>query len=121
MKYTRIYCDAGGVSHFEDVQVEVAPVDFAPPAPPLNLAVPLEAERAVFCEFLRGGSVTGIRRPAASSSFRCRVNWRLRSAMARFESSVQAVSFSWTILRGRAIGHASWAMRGWTQSFCNCG
>ena len=51
MKYTRIYCDAGGESHFEDVYVEVAPVDFAPPAPPLNLAVPQEAERAVFCEF----------------------------------------------------------------------
>jgi hypothetical protein len=51
MKYTRIYCDAAGESHFEDVYVEVAPVDFAPPAPPLNLAAPLEAKRAVFCEF----------------------------------------------------------------------
>jgi len=51
MEYTRIYCDAAGESHFEDVNVELAPVDFAPPAPPLNLATPLEAERAVFCEF----------------------------------------------------------------------
>lgn len=32
MDYTRIYCDAGGESHFEDVSVNVAPVDFAPPA-----------------------------------------------------------------------------------------
>ena len=51
MKYTRICCDVDGESHFEDVYVEVAPVDFAPPAPPLNLAAPLEAERAVLCEF----------------------------------------------------------------------
>jgi len=51
MKYTRIYCDVDGESHFEDVIVEVAPVDFAPPAPPLNLAAPLDAERAVLCEF----------------------------------------------------------------------
>ncbi len=51
MKYTRIYYDDAGESHFEDVHVEVAPVDFAPPAPPLNLAAPLDAERAVFCEF----------------------------------------------------------------------
>ena len=51
MKYTRIYCDVDGESHFEDVYVEVAPVDFAPPASPLNLAAPLEAERAVLCEF----------------------------------------------------------------------
>ena len=51
MKYTRIYCDVDGESHFEDVYVEVAPVDFAPPASPLNMAAPLEAERAVLCEF----------------------------------------------------------------------
>jgi hypothetical protein len=51
MKYTRIYCDVDGESHFEDVYVEVAPVDFAPPASPLNLAAPLEAERVVLCEF----------------------------------------------------------------------
>ena len=49
MKYTRIYSDAGGESHFEDVSVIVEPVDFAPPAPPLNLAAPLEAERAILC------------------------------------------------------------------------
>jgi quercetin dioxygenase-like cupin family protein len=49
MKYTRIYCDAAGESHFEDVSVNVAPVDFAPPAPPLNLAAPLEAERMILC------------------------------------------------------------------------
>ncbi len=51
MQYTRIYCDVDSVSHFEDVYVEVTPVDFAPPAPPLNLANPLEAEHAVLCEF----------------------------------------------------------------------
>ncbi len=51
MKYTRIYCDVDSVSHFEDVYVEVTPVDFAPPAPPLNLAAPVEAERALLCEF----------------------------------------------------------------------
>jgi hypothetical protein len=49
MKYTRIYRDAAGESHFEDVAVELTPVDFAPPAPPLNLAAPMEAERVVLC------------------------------------------------------------------------
>lgn len=51
MKYTRIYCDTDGGSHFEDVYVEVAAVNFAPPAPPLNLAAPLEADRVVLCAF----------------------------------------------------------------------
>jgi hypothetical protein len=49
MNYTRIYCDADGESHFEDVSVNVAPVDFAPPAPPLNMAAPLETERTILC------------------------------------------------------------------------
>jgi hypothetical protein len=34
MKYVRIYADLTGESHFKDVEVELAQVDFAPPAPP---------------------------------------------------------------------------------------
>ena len=37
-KYTRIYTDKEGESHFEDEETSLAPVDFAPPAPPLNIA-----------------------------------------------------------------------------------
>lgn len=36
--YVRLYADAEGVSHFEDVEVALPPIDFAPPAPPLNVA-----------------------------------------------------------------------------------
>jgi hypothetical protein len=50
MNYTRIYCDATGESHFEDVSVPVAPVNLAPPAPPLNLAAPMRAERVILGE-----------------------------------------------------------------------
>jgi len=49
MNYTRIYCNADGESHFGDVSVNIAPVDFAPPALPLNMATPLEAERMILC------------------------------------------------------------------------
>ena len=38
MRYTRVYADSHGESHFEDVDVEMTPVDFAPPAPPMNLS-----------------------------------------------------------------------------------
>ena len=47
MKYTRIYCDDAGDSLFEDVSVEVSLVDYAPPAPPLNLAAPIDSERMI--------------------------------------------------------------------------
>lgn len=34
----RIFADAAGRSHFEDLQVEMASADFAPPAPPLDVS-----------------------------------------------------------------------------------
>jgi len=50
VNYTRIYCDATGESHFEDVSVPVAPINFAPPAPPLSVAAPIRAERLILAE-----------------------------------------------------------------------
>ena len=38
MNYIRLYSDANGESHFEDVEIEFKSVAFAPPAPPLNLS-----------------------------------------------------------------------------------
>lgn len=37
-QYVRLYSDEAGDSHFDDVEVTLDPVDFAPPAPPLNIA-----------------------------------------------------------------------------------
>lgn len=39
VEYVRLYADEQGESHFEDVNVGLSPVDFAPPAAPLNVAV----------------------------------------------------------------------------------
>ncbi|MFT7673786.1 MAG: quercetin dioxygenase-like cupin family protein [Gammaproteobacteria bacterium] len=51
MKYTRIYCDVDGESHFDDVHVKLTSINFAPPASPLNMADPQETERAILSEF----------------------------------------------------------------------
>jgi hypothetical protein len=37
-KYVHLYTDGKGESHFEDLELTLAPVDFAPPAAPLNIA-----------------------------------------------------------------------------------
>ena len=37
-KYIRLYADERGESHFEDLEMALVPVDFAPPAAPLNIA-----------------------------------------------------------------------------------
>ena len=38
MKYTKIFADEEGETHFKDVEIELESVDFAPPAQPLNLS-----------------------------------------------------------------------------------
>ena len=48
MKYTRVYTDENGESHFEDVDIELAPVDFAPPAPELYLSAFKDAKKFGF-------------------------------------------------------------------------
>ena len=37
-KYVRLYTDEDGETHFEDLEATLAPVNFAPPAAPLNIA-----------------------------------------------------------------------------------
>lgn len=44
-KYTRVYTDENDETHFEDVEIELLPVDFAPPAPALNLSALTEAKK----------------------------------------------------------------------------
>jgi len=48
VKYTRIYSDAEGESHFEDVETELTLVDLAPPAPPLYLSAFTQATQFAF-------------------------------------------------------------------------
>jgi hypothetical protein len=38
VKYARIYADEDGESHFEDIDASMSPVDFAPPALPMDLS-----------------------------------------------------------------------------------
>jgi len=48
MGYTRILADSSGESHFEDVEVALRSVDFAPPAPPLDLGEPIPTIQSQF-------------------------------------------------------------------------
>jgi len=48
MKIVRLYCDADGTSHFEDKGVAFEPVEYAPPAPALDLSEAMAASRVVF-------------------------------------------------------------------------
>lgn len=54
VKIIRIWTDDAGISHFEDVEIELESVDYAPPAPPLDVSAPIPAERALLFEFPAG-------------------------------------------------------------------
>ena len=45
-KYIRLYADEDGESHFEELDITLSPVDFAPPAEPLNIAQFIPTERS---------------------------------------------------------------------------
>ena len=38
MQYARIYTDSDGETHFEDLEIKLKEVNFAPPAPPVHLS-----------------------------------------------------------------------------------
>ena len=48
MQYVRIYTGSDGETHFEDLEVELAEVNFAPPAPPVQLSAFTAAKQWMF-------------------------------------------------------------------------
>lgn len=46
--YVRLFADERGESHFAEIDVDLEPVDFAPPAPPLHVAALFPAMRSAF-------------------------------------------------------------------------
>ena len=54
VRYVRVYADEAGESHIEDVEVELVPRDFAPPAPPLHLSPVVPATGFAFVRFPAG-------------------------------------------------------------------
>ena len=54
MKYIRLYADSTGESHFEDVEVALSQMNFAPPAPPFNFSSFNPALQYAFCSFPAG-------------------------------------------------------------------
>ena len=54
--YTRLYSDDQGESHFEDVEIDLASVEYTPTAPPLNLSAFTDAKQFGFMNAPAGWS-----------------------------------------------------------------
>ncbi len=48
VKYTRLYADDQGISHFEDLEFELSEADIVPPAAPLNVSAPFAVAQCLF-------------------------------------------------------------------------
>jgi hypothetical protein len=54
MKYTKIFADEDGETHFTDVEIKLESTIFAPPAPAINLSSYSPATRFAYCVFPSG-------------------------------------------------------------------
>jgi hypothetical protein len=54
VRYTRVYADEAGESHYEEVGPELTTRDYAPPAPPFDLSAAVPAAGAAFARFPAG-------------------------------------------------------------------
>ena len=48
VKYTRLFADSDGESHFAEAHIDLEAVDFAPPAPPVNISAWFAASQCGF-------------------------------------------------------------------------
>jgi hypothetical protein len=53
MKCVRLYSDETGDSHFEDIEIEMSSVQYAPPAPALEVSEPTSATKFFWFRFPR--------------------------------------------------------------------
>ena len=70
MKYVRLYCDEAGESHFEDIEVAMFPLNYAPPAPSLDLSEPMAASKVLFMHVPAGWTGEWHRAPRKQFLFR---------------------------------------------------
>ncbi len=50
----RLYADQDGESHFEDFEIELTSIQYAPPAPPLEISEPIDAKQFFWFRFPEG-------------------------------------------------------------------
>jgi len=54
MKYSKIYSDEKGESHFQDIDIELKTIEYAPPAPPFLVSRFTHAHQYAFTVFESG-------------------------------------------------------------------
>src|SRR2546430_16125271 len=78
--YTRLYSDAQGESHFDNVEIDLASTDYAPPAPPLELSAVKPASQFGFMNAPAGWASDWHPSPARNMFFVLPGEWELSAS-----------------------------------------
>jgi hypothetical protein len=86
MTITHLFQGTDGMSHYEDMELTMPAVDFAPPAPLANVSKPYEARRAILLALPPGWH--GEMHPAPSRQLMTLISGRLEVTASDGESRV---------------------------------
>ena len=78
--YTRLYSDAQGESHFDNVEIDLASTDYAPPAPPLELSAVKPASQFGFMNAPAGWASDWHPSPARNMFFVLTGEWEVSAS-----------------------------------------
>jgi len=78
--YTRLYSDAQGESHFDNVEIDLASTDYAPPAPPLELSAVKPASHFGFMNAPAGWASDWHPSPARNMFFVLTGEWEVSAS-----------------------------------------
>ncbi len=101
---TRMYSDAEGESHFGSTEIDLRAVDFAPPAPPLEVSEILEARHG-FLSAPPGWF--GDWHPAPARQFMCVVSGTLEVSVSDGEKRVMGPGTIVLLEDTEGVGHAT--------------
>jgi len=54
IKCTRLFSDESGENHFEDIEIDMSSMQYAPPAPALDISEPIDATQFFWFRFPKG-------------------------------------------------------------------
>ncbi len=92
MKYARLFADEQGESRFEDLEAQFRPVDFAPPAPPLDISEFGSVENCFILKGPSGWLAIGTLRNFASYISTSQAKLKRKHRMVRSAESEQEIS-----------------------------
>lgn len=76
----RLYADEKGESHFEDIEFDMASIQYAPPAPALDISDPVKASQAFWFRFPDGWNDAPTLHHAGNCSCFWKAKWKAGQA-----------------------------------------